>query len=92
MANDEAALKEQVEKEKKLIRKMISEDKLKQALAKAKELAKGHIYTKKEFLDDAEEYGAETEELTKLLKPAWFVGSKAKIEPVKRKSKKKRKK
>jgi len=75
MASNDNISPEQVEKEKKLIRKMISEDKIKQALAKAKELEKGKVYTKQDFLKDAEEYGAETEDLRKLLSPAWFVGS-----------------
>jgi hypothetical protein len=73
---DDAELAIEVAEERKKVKKMISEGKLKDALSKAKELEQQHVYTEKEFLQDAEEYGHEAEDLMKMLAPAWFVSSK----------------
>jgi translation initiation factor 6 (eIF-6) len=88
MANNDELMRRQIEKEKRLVKKMLSQGKVEQALAKAKELGKQKVYTKKEFLNNAQEYGSETKDLQKLLKPAWYLNRKSS----KKKDKKNRKK
>jgi len=72
--------------------KYMEKKEVKKALKKSKELEKEHILTPKEEVGIQKEAVSLSEQLQKLLKPAWFVKDVHKRKTVKKKAVKKAKK
>ncbi|MBN2111503.1 hypothetical protein JW707_00220 [Candidatus Woesearchaeota archaeon] len=72
MANDNEITQDDIEKEKRRLKKLMPAEKRieeEKALQRAKELEKKHVPTGREELEEFEEFAEESEHARKLLKP-----------------------